>query len=213
MEQLYRAALVGGRGVRADEFAEPCAVHVSHVRHVQDDVFVSLRKQGSQFIPQNPGVLAQCDFPVQIHNRDISYPPNFCCECHLELLLPKLIVYEPFTPACTLSRANSNSFIAVSKPLARANRQIPRFAAVSRSSHNCPHEVPRGLALQRSRFPRPTGSGGFQGHRSETIPPKGNPHPPAPHQFSLETPLLKRLSPCSRFGTAHYARAVRNSGF
>src|ERR1017187_4210732 len=92
VQQFEFAALVLGRRVGADKFADAGAVDIVHVAKVQQDLFLPLGKQIAHRISQNNAAFAEGDPAAEVDNGDAIDLPSTGLHGHwgasLESTLP-----------------------------------------------------------------------------------------------------------------------------
>src|ERR1035441_4251357 len=72
VEQLDLAALVGDAGVGSHQFAQPGAIHVGHLRQVEQHVDLPLVHQVFDRGAHQSGTLSQSDAARQVYDRDVA---------------------------------------------------------------------------------------------------------------------------------------------
>src|SRR5580704_11201688 len=82
IRKLEGGALRAGAMVRRNQRAEPSAVDVSDVTHIQDDLLFALSEQFLYLFPQGVALFAENDTPVKPDHSDAIHFAHVHFECH-----------------------------------------------------------------------------------------------------------------------------------
>src|SRR5579872_834485 len=147
VQQLQFAALVLGRGERADQFANARAVDVIHIGQIQDNLLVAFAEQVAHCIAKNDAAFAQRDAPAAVYNCDSIHLPTTNLHAHWEASLPPAV--GPWTCLISLSSVPVADGRISTTSMNERIRKIPRPEVLSRFSGA------RGLGILLRSIPLP----------------------------------------------------------
>ena len=93
--QLF--SLAGDRSVRSHQFTNTSAIHIAHVRQVEDDLLPAILKKVANGVSNGLRSFAECDLASDIQNMNI--PNGACVNLHYYFLLSLSLILFYLYPA------------------------------------------------------------------------------------------------------------------